>query len=265
VISDYICDPANGFVYGKSSKSRLGVDFFKARSGVCSDFAILFALMARAVGIKADYMNSEKREHAIVSFIMENKRWYYDITNSNAYSPNKTFVCEFDDWGRYIDGDQYKAAFLNKTGALYERDYADNRGYTDKVTGYIISTDPTMIKGIKSDDYKAAEAFDFGNIESIKAYTRPVIKSTPKPNGIKLLVRKPKNFKSHIRSYMVRYKPVGGGKWMGSRTYKYSANKRLSIKGLKKGKSYYIQVRAVKVIGGVRYDCNWLKMKCKAG
>jgi hypothetical protein len=265
VIADYISDPANGFIYSRTGGKRDAVKFFKPenRKGVCTAFAILYTLMGRAAGLEVKEMTSDKKNHAIVSFKLDGKWRYFDITAQTCWSENKELTLIKDALELYEGGDVYKAAFLNKSGIIYKLDRSDNRGYTNEVSMRVFTDDPKDIAFLGSDDYKENESWDIANIEYLKSYIKPRVKASGRSKSARLTVRKPAYFATRLISYEVSYRKQGKKVWSKVKSYNYSAKKTITIKGLKKNKKYDIRVRTVKNIGGVKYRSAFTKVRVK--
>jgi hypothetical protein len=265
VIADYIHDPANGYEYKATPCG--GLEFFRTKRGECAAYAELFTLMARAAGVKAKCLGSMKRNHAIAAFKAGGKWRYFDVTAAHrCWSKNKSLTLAINQFGRYEDGDEYKAAFLNRTGIVYEPDRETNRGYTDKIASRPFSTSTKNMHGLKSDDYKAKYMtdVDLSLIEWMKQGTLARVSASGRKGALALSVRKPLRHATRITAYEAQYRPSGAKKWSKTVTLKPKKAKKTVLKKLKRGKQYTVRVRAVKTIGGVEYRCRWAKAKAKA-
>jgi hypothetical protein len=207
-------------------------------------------------------MTSEKKRHAIASFKLDGKWRYFNITAQTCWSENKGLTLIKDEWDMYEGGDEYKAAFLNKSGITYAPDYHDNRGYSDEIASRVFSTDPEKISQ-GSGDYVESESWDIADIEYIKETARPRVKAQGKKSSILLTVRKPSELATRITSYEIQYRQPGKKKWSKMKTVGYKAKKNVALKNLEKNKKYDVRVRAVKTIGGVKYRCAWTKANAK--
>lgn len=63
-----------------------------------------------------------------------------------------------------------------------------------------------------------------------------------------------------ITGYQVRYRTAGKGAWKTTNIYPAKASSA-TIKGLKQGKKYEVQIRAYKKAGGAKYYSTWSKSK----
>jgi hypothetical protein len=97
----------------------------------------------------------------------------------------------------------------------------------------------------------------------IKSYSKPRLTAHGKAKAVKLTVRKPVYLAKHIISYEVSYRLYGKKSWSKAKSYKYVATKTVTLKHLKKRKSYDVRVRTVKNIGGVKYRSIWTKATVK--
>ena len=138
---------------------------------------------------------------------------------------------------------------LNEAGEKLEEDtdytVTYDSGCKDVGTYYITITGKTDYTGTVTASFKILPKK--GTISSLKSAARK-----------KMTVRW-KKVSGSVTKYQVRYRVKGTSKWT-TKTYSASTKSK-TIAGLKSGKTYQVQVRAYKTVGGTKYCGSWSSTK----